>query len=261
MIDKRSRTRTHDDLLDAFREEGCPVCRLALRDVRGYLRAISVEGGITDPEIRLRLRASHAFCNEHAYLWLEQRHLLGTAVIYDDVLTHLGEELRGLRFEQRGLLRGVSSLLHLGGGRDGGRELEELAAHEECPACRALALSEEMGIDVLLEGLGRPEFGEAYGASGGLCLPHLRTALIAARDEETFGALIAAAAARHDALHAQLREIIRKHDYRYSHEPVGEERGADERAVRHAVGERGIDASGVAGRRARGASEKAKGES
>jgi hypothetical protein len=61
-----------------------------------------------------------------------------------------------------------------------------------------------------------------------------------ASDESTFRTLIEAAVAQHEALGAHLREIIRLHDYRYSHEPSGDERGADARAVRHVVGEPGV---------------------
>jgi hypothetical protein len=233
-----NRTKTHDDLLEAFGREGCPVCSLALRSVEAYLDSVSHEGGVTDPEVRDRIRESHGFCNEHAYLWLQGQHILGTAIIYEDVLNHLAGELRSLHFEKRGWLSGVPALPGLGG--KGGRDLEALAPHRECLACRSLAEAEGLITDVLLESLREPEFGRAYAASPGLCLPHLRSALGSARQEGAFKLLQEAALARHEALGRELREIIRHHDYRFSREPWGEERGAERRAVRHAVGERGI---------------------
>ena len=61
-----------------------------------------------------------------------------------------------------------------------------------------------------------------------------------ASDESTFRTLIETAVAQHEELGTHLREIIRLHDYRYSHEPSGDERGAEARAVRHVVGEPGM---------------------
>ena len=230
-----SRTSIYHDLLDAFQQAGCPVCRLALGAVRAYMDSISREGGLTDLEIRTRLRESHVFCPVHAHQWLESQHVLGTAILYEDVLSHLTAELQGLRFRKRGFLAGAAPLLG-GGGRTG----SVLEPHRPCPACEILARAEARTIDVLLEHLRQAEFRDAYVGSGGVCLPHLRSALAVASDESTFRTLIEAAVAQHEALGAHLREIIRLHDYRYSHEPSGEERGADARAVRHVVGEPGV---------------------
>ncbi len=231
-----SRTSIYHDLLDAFQQAGCPVCRLALGAVRAYLDSISREGGLTDLEIRTRLRESHAFCPVHAHQWLESQHVLGTAILYEDVLSHLTAELQELRFRKRGFLAGAAPLL--GGG--GSRTVDALEPHRPCPACELLARAEARSVDVLLEHVRQAEFRDAYARSGGVCLPHLRPALSAAQDESAFRTLIEAAVTRHEALGAHLREIIRLHDYRYSHEPSGEERGADARAVRHVVGEPGV---------------------
>lgn len=230
------RTRTHHDLLNAFQQEGCPVCRLVLRGVSAYLSSVSNEGGLTDPDVRDRIRASHGFCNEHSHQWLREQHLLGTAILYEDVLTHLASELKGLQFQRRGLLSGF--LGNPFGAHD--RSLSALDPHQECSACRSRADLEERVVAALLAGIETAEFREAYANSGSLCLPHLRLALASARDERSFDTLIGIVLARHETLIGQLREIIRRHDYRYSAEPSGEERGAAARAVRHVVGERGL---------------------
>ena len=235
MESQPSRTSIYHDLLDAFAQEGCPVCRLALGNVRGYLDSISREGGLTDLEIRTRLRESHAFCAGHAHQWLESQHLLGTAILYEDLLDHLTGELKTLRYRKRGFLAGAAPLL--GGG---GRKVDALEPHRSCPACEVLTRAEERGIDVFLEHLREDGFREEYAQSGGVCLPHCQTALVAAPDEPTFRTLIEVAIARNGALVTHLREIIRLHDYRYNREPSGDERGADARAVCHVVGEPGL---------------------
>jgi len=82
----------------------------------------------------------------------------------------------------------------------------------------------------------------AYAASDGLCLPHLRLALDAAPNDRVFRALRARALQTQETMIAQLNETIRKHDYRFRHEPAGEEKGSPQRAVDHVAG--GLDAIG-----------------
>ncbi|MDP9351939.1 MAG: DUF6062 family protein [Chloroflexota bacterium] len=225
-------TRTYHDLLEAFGQDGCAVCRLAARSVSSFLSSISNEGGLTDPEVRDRIRAAHGFCNEHAHQWLREQHLLGTAILYEDLLDHLATELQALRFQKRGRLGNPFTARE--------RTPVALAAHQECAACRSLADTEQRMIAAVLSGLRAEEFRTAYEHSRGLCVPHLRVALAEAPDEDLFATLTDLAVARHKALAEQLREIIRRHDYRYSEEPSGEERGAAARAVRQVVGEQGI---------------------
>lgn len=236
------RTRTSTDLLEAFRREGCPVCRIVLATVRSYLDSISHEGGITDPEIRDRIRAAHGFCHTHAYQWLEQQHVLGTAIIYDDVLGHVACELQSLRFKSRGLLPGAASLRGVFGGNSPGGDgrLDTLRPHQECLACRSASNAEQAAVHALLTHFREQDFRQAYERSDGLCLPHLREALSAVRDEGSFDGLVQAALSHHEALRKQLQEVIRHHDYRFSGEPAGDERGSGTRAVRHVVGEAGV---------------------
>ena len=61
-----------------------------------------------------------------------------------------------------------------------------------------------------------------------------------APDARAFGALREEAIAGEERRLGQLREVIRKHDYRFRGEPTGEETGAGERAVHHVVGAPGI---------------------
>jgi hypothetical protein len=43
----------------------------------------------------------------------------------------------------------------------------------------------------------------------------------------------------HETLVAHLNETIRKHDYRFRHEPAGDEKGSPERAVAYVAGAHG----------------------
>ena len=110
-------------------------------------------------------------------------------------------------------------------------------ATASCPACVVHADSEKMLLGTLLSGFTDPAFRDAFARSPGLCLPHLRPALAQALDEATFTALRDAALAQEETVLAHLLEVIRKHDYRFTEELAGEERGAGSRAIRHVSGE------------------------
>ena len=234
-------TQGYYDLRDAFRQEGCPVCRLTLAGVARYIGAVNYES-VADPGVRERLRASLGFCNPHAHQWLGAAHVLGTAQLYADLLDRLAEELRALSFRRRGRLARVASRLTPGvepvGRGDGGCAVAEPTAR--CPLCVVRDEAEDATVATLLGGLAEPAFAAAYAASAGLCLPHLRLALCRAPDAAAFGALREAAIAGEERRLGQLREVIRKHDYRFRGEPTGEETGAGERAVHHVVGAPGV---------------------
>ncbi len=233
------RTTGYYDLIDAFAEEGCPVCRLGLAAVDRSIRAIDYES-VGDPGIREHLRASLGFCNVHAHQWLSQAHVLGTASIYVDVLMRLTAELRALPFRPHPMLADVAALLGPRARQSGDRR--PLVPTRECLVCRVLADTEAILVRTLLATLPEPAFQDAYSDSSGLCLPHLRRAVGQAGDEVTFAMLRDATLVREERLLAELREIIRKHDYRFASEPAGAERGAAGRAVHHIAGAPGIPA-------------------
>lgn len=232
-------TDTYFDLMDAFVQDGCPVCRLALAAVHHSIESVNYEF-VNDPGFRKQTRAAYGFCNFHAYQWLRQAHPLGTALIYDEVLSIITEPLHGLTFRRSSILGGLTTLLNARNGENGG-ERPLLEPSGVCPACRVLADQTEMLVATLVESIHEPAFREAYAASASLCLPHLRDALRAAPDEAAFATLRDVAVAGQEQLMSQLREIIRKHDYRFRDEPSGEERGATTRAVEHVIGAKGVD--------------------
>jgi hypothetical protein len=123
----------------------------------------------------------------------------------------------------------------LSGDASSDRECTLLKPDGQCPFCRVRDEAAAMAVTALIAGLSEPEFRAAYAQSATLCIPHLRQALCRAAPEE-FAMLREVAIAQVGQLRRQLREIIRKHDYRYRHEPAGIERGAAQRAVYHVAG-------------------------
>jgi hypothetical protein len=223
---RTTETQGNHDLYDAFSNPGCPLCALIAQAVSRYMRSTNYDA-IADPDIRRQFEASLGFCNRHAHQWLAEAFVLGTAQMYRDLLRLSAEALRKPARKGGGIFgRGAAS-----------HGLP--VAKAPCPACEIQAETEARLIATLTKGLADPAFREAWEASEGLCLPHLRNALAVARPEAA-EALRARALATHETLLAQLDETIRKHDYRFRHEPAGPEAGSPARAVTLVAGALGV---------------------
>ncbi len=228
-------TQSHFDLLDMIAEPGCPVCAIGLRRVAHYIDAVNYDS-VGDHGIRAQLRASLGYCNTHAHQWLHTAFVLGTAKIYNEVLGLIDDDLRALQHHDDAFADRVAArLLHRDDDEDPAAAI--VAPTGSCPVCQHLADTETLLIRTLLRSLREePAFREAYQQSTGLCLPHLRMALAASADHDIFDLLRQRALDTQSTLRQQLQEIIRKHDYRFQHEPPGAEKGAAERAVAHVAG-------------------------
>ncbi len=217
----------HFDLLELFKGETCPVCRLASRHVARYLDTISYEA-VNDIQTRDKLRAALGFCPTHAWHWLNLHNALGTAIIYKDVLTELIRRLDSLSPPKVGgffAARGRKNEPDIG-----------LSPSGPCPACEVRDESFERSLDTFTSLLGDSEFVEEYQKSrAGLCLSHLR-AVLSHSHEPQFSRLVAIEKARLEFTVGQLDELIRKYDYRFREEAVGDEAGAPTRAVKRLAG-------------------------
>src|SRR6478672_9860944 len=101
------RDSTAFEVRDALAQAGCPVCRLALRSVGRWLASVAYDQ-INDIDLRHELRAARGFCNAHAHRWLTEVHsVLGTAIVYEDLLTSALRELDGDNGQRGGLWRAI----------------------------------------------------------------------------------------------------------------------------------------------------------
>jgi len=125
----------------------------------------------------------------------------------------------------------------------GERAANQLEAKGVCPVCDDLSRYERS----LLWGLQRflsPTRGDQrirqlFKASNALCFPHLRLALEEVEDQESAGVLLQVQEQALAQLSGNLKEYLRKHDYRYRHEPMREaETSSYLRAIAMFVGER-----------------------
>jgi uncharacterized protein DUF6062 len=231
--------QSYFDLRDALHQNGCPLCRLVLASVAHYIDAVNYEF-VGDPALRDQLRKSAGFCNEHGHQWLRKAHVLGTAQIYTDVLQRIATEIPNLESRASGMFSGLATLFApRPESQSGGDDVDVARTSAPCPVCARREHVERLLITRLAKSLTDPSFAQVYRESSGLCLPHLRRVL-GVCDEAAFGVLRDKAQTDARALLAQMGEIIRKHDYRYSDEPAGAERGAAERAVNFVTAEPGI---------------------
>jgi len=194
-------------LLEAFDQPGCPICELALEDARKQMEWILYEL-VNDPGTRKKIVASLGFCPKHAELFIELGHPLGVSLIYLDVVEAAAAELDRLpRIARRAA---------------------------KCLACAWTEQSEEQHLAVLAKHFDDEKLRERLLESRGICLPHVKR-LLASLSPPCQGILKDALQAQFSELRAELKEIVRKSDYRYV-EPWGPEGNAWIRAVRRLSG-------------------------
>src|SRR5438128_2566461 len=89
-------------LIDACREEGCPVCRCVEEDGRRQLDALMYEH-VTDPDTRGALRRSLGFCNWHTWMLMDVPHAKsGAAIVYEDLVRACIERFRRAGVDAKG---------------------------------------------------------------------------------------------------------------------------------------------------------------
>jgi hypothetical protein len=214
-------------LLEAFEQPGCPVCRLTLDSVHHYLFSLTYEY-VNDVPTHQAIRAARGFCNEHGWHVIDAFNNtgLGVAVLYSGLI--------------RNLLKDMGQVDPDGGRRQVRRAAGALEASGECPACTHQARVEEELLRNLLEHLDQEAFAAAFGQSAGVCLPHLRQALDGRGQVAAKARLLSAQQAIWARLQAHLDEFIRKNDYRFADEKMGEEGDSPRRAIASISGTRGI---------------------
>lgn len=229
------------ELLEACQQPNCPICRLVDRATLHYLEMVFYEH-VNDISLRAQLRDSLGLCRQHAWQAVQGSVAdpLGVAIIYHDVFTNVLRRLpkNGPEAVNR---EGLLARLEPAARRlqDAVRKaVQALTPSQPCPACQQQAIADEMYLNGVRKYLDDERLQQVLRASDGLCLPHLRGALERAPDEAGFSLLLAAHRQRWAALDAELEEIIRKADYRFSGERSGSEADAWRRAIAAAVGNR-----------------------
>jgi hypothetical protein len=215
----------YHELREALEADGCAFCRLARRASDSYLNAL-IHEGITDPDLRDKLRDARGPCYRHAWRIAHRRgSVLGVAIVYRDLVNTVIKALESEEPPTSRWRRGKSSLA------------DRLAATAECPACVLERDAERRAAKTLLKHVDDEQVAESYVNGGGLCLPHFQLSLSHAGTSAT-SQLAQWQLQAYRPLRDELDELIRKHDYRFRGESISEqEADAWTRAVAAIVGE------------------------
>ncbi len=227
----------------ASAQQPCPLCDLATKAVASYLDSLLYES-VNDPGLRQDIREARGLCNTHAWqLRTLSGAALGVALIYRDVLETVLQLIRQSKYRHPQPL----SLQRLQGALGGEQPpagtadlVAALAPQNTCPACRHQRRVEDVYLGTLIDALDDEDMRLAFRASNGLCLPHFRRALQLVGDEAAFNRLVEIEAACLERLDVELSEFIRKHDYRFAHEPMGQESDAWVRAIGQMSAQKGV---------------------
>jgi hypothetical protein len=218
----------YHDLMADLRRRGCPACHGANRSAWRSIDSILWEF-VNDPDVRHRLRRSHGFCREHALMAIavasEQAAALGMSILYEDFLRVIREEAeeavraRAARARER-------------------RKTRTVHPPGKCPACRSAEQVAANYLDILGEADEESPPGRAIRqAERGVCLPHLMMGIRSA-DPPAAQRLLGIYLHGEAELRGDLKEFIRKQDYRHHHEGLSDgEATAWIRAVHRVVGE------------------------
>ncbi|MBE0477502.1 hypothetical protein IBX65_00075 [Candidatus Aerophobetes bacterium] len=197
------------ELLEAMKENTCPVCFLIKKSELSFMDTLFYEL-VNDPGVREKLRKSYGFCPRHATLAKEVGKPLGIAIIYEDICSILREKIeKGAEISYPG---------------------------KGCPVCRFSDEVEERYISIFLKNFPEKDFQNLYQQSFGLCMQHflvICSRLAREEEKEIF---------KQCQLHTlqehlfQLQEFIRKHDYRFFYEGFGGESTSWKKVVDKIVG-------------------------
>lgn len=250
----RSRERVaarHHELFDALAQPGCAICRLAAAATDRYLSAWIYEV-FSDMGNRMRLIEAHGFCTLHTWAIAASHAAFQLAVAYetivDAVLRNPSEHLTSdahasgaswQRWWQRVLVgsRGMPE-------RDATQALEGAVAdrRHSCPACQVRADTERSLLGAITELAADDAFRQVFAASDGFCLWHFRAvhAALATHSADAANWLADAERTCLERVAGSLKEMIRKHDYRFRSEPQGDEMQSWRLAAELVAGRRGL---------------------
>lgn len=239
------RSRDGDALCEAMTREGCPVCLVTLERMTRVMDLWQYEGA-SDAKSHEMLIRLQGFCPRHTWQLAQLVSLpmaFPLALLYRDILPDILSDMQR-RLEQLPVpwLPERESFWHRLWKKQ--RHVPVYTPAEPsfaaCPLCHRQAEIEHNLIHELLNIVAEPEVRAQMSRATGFCLAHFAQAYREARKEIQRTSLLEYQSACLQRNLEELQEMIRKHDYRFLHEPRGDEMTAWRRAMQIFVGNRGI---------------------
>jgi hypothetical protein len=243
-----NRSRDAESLCKACKREGCPICIVVLEEMERAMDTWNYEG-FSDVEDRHALIRSRGFCPLHTWQLAARHNTFQLALVYEGVLTEMLKNLEReidlgqatlsareaeKRPERQSWWQRWSGLW--------GQAVEARSLYARCPFCRTRAKVEQRIVETLAELLPDQEMQAQIGQSTGLCRLHLAQVAQAVRrhGSASFQVLLACQRVCLERTASELREQIRKHDYRFGQEPRGQEMTAWRRGAELTAGNPGV---------------------
>ena len=222
MIEKH---QTYFNLLDALKEK-CPICFLVKKTIHKAMDDFLYES-VNDPGVREKIKISSGFCNRHSWGLHKLGDGFGQAIIYNDLV---GTVLK--QFQENNTTASIKALV------------KQLNASQQsrglCMYCKQEREVAERYISTFWESFDEPEFILEFKKAFGLCLPHLSVALNRSKDIKLSQSLVDIETNKLTELIKELKEFMRKHDYRFSKEGYKKEGDSWERAIEKFIGKEGL---------------------
>ena len=232
---------TEVDLKNAFRQPGCPICRVCRERETRYLRNLLWEN-VNDVGTRLRISESMGFCYRHAWQLLhmeikERIVPLGSSIIYEDLVGQMAHKIQNVLSCMTGSGREsrwqkVIDRLRSWLKRSEPRKDVGLTPQKQCLICESSQESALYAGRALVRMLSFAELQGMYNLSDGVCFSHLRDIVSENHDEPDIMLLLTNTFERLKVLEADVSEFKRKQNWQYRDENVTEsEKAAAQRAV------------------------------
>ena len=196
------KTQKYYDFLDYFEYDDCPVCRMHRNWLDEFIDAFLYEG-VNDRKMRRRIMETGGFCPAHAKAMQEQGDPLAHSIIYSVLIEDY---------------------------------LEKPDAKKK-PGCLICDMEKDAVIRILKAFLDFYEQSEEFANKFSerrccICRPHLKALKGITKNKELIKKLDSVQEENLKAANLHLKEIIRKHDYRFNGEQLTEE---EKRAWKRAV--------------------------
>jgi hypothetical protein len=202
--------------------------------------------GASDAENRQTLIRSRGFCPRHTWQLTRLTHLptiFPLALVYRDTLPEILDDVKR-NLEQ---IKARNQPEHKRFWNKLWRKWrrQPLLSNSEplflqCRLCERQAEIEQQLISELLTLVSREDLQTQISRATGFCLAHVTQALRSANSDTQRIALLEHQYACLQRNFGEIEELVRKHDYRFLHEPRGEEMTAWRRAVELFVGNAGV---------------------
>ena len=198
---------------------------------------------------RYELIDSRGFCPLHTWQLAQRSNAFRLGLIYNEILTDVEQKLEkdyqrivadndSVTKREPVLKRWQRKWFHRGD--EAPKKVNTRFDH--CPFCRSRSNVEQRVVSTLVQQLRSEEMRQLLSQSTGLCLVHLEQARHQAEIAEPTVSrhILACQLICTRRVLEELRELVRKHDYRFSDEPRGNEMTSWRRGAELCAGNSGI---------------------